>query len=66
MAAIGAVFSKNGKKIIKSVTDALDGKGMFTEDDLFHTLDAEQQLVLFGKDRKDAYEHQTDTNSNSD
>lgn len=48
--AIGAVMSKNGRRIIKQVTTALMG-GQMSERQLYDDLDDEGRLIMFGKKR---------------
>jgi hypothetical protein len=65
MAAIGAVFSKDGKNVAKRFMAALDGPGLST-DDVFDTLDDQHKLVLFGQSRLEKYGHKTDPDSHTD
>jgi hypothetical protein len=49
--AIGAAMSKNGKNIIKRVSNALGGNNL-TEEQVMEDLTETQQKVLFGPRRK--------------
>lgn len=65
MAAIGAVFSKDGKKIARKFMSALDGPGLST-DDVFENLGEDQKLILFGQSAMEQYGHKTDSDPDTD
>ncbi len=62
MAAIGSVFSKDGKKVARNVLSSLEGPKM-SDADIIDQLDDIQRKVLYGDEKLEEMGYGTKNNS---